>query len=408
MNIMKLKLLSIIIVALVFAACSEKQQSFSVSNASDIDLTEKSIVIKRADLEAKYGELKEQALVFLVDEAGEKTLAQLDDTRGDGKWDELFTQLDLKAGETRSFSIEWGNHEDFANVKYRTNIRFADKNDPSKEFTHAERLTSSDSETSQATFQFEGPGWENDVVGFRNYFDARNGMDIWGKTTTEMVLDKVGLIGAPSYHEMQDWGMDNLKVGNSLGAGGIALLSAGQLYRVGPGSVGSYKLITEGPLRSMFEFQFDRINIAGRLISVQHRIAIEAGKPYYNNSVFVDDAGDAKLAPGIVNMDTEMVYTRSLDNVSYFYTHDNQGYDGEVLGMAIIAPVNNIVVETAPDSGDGVIQTYYTVFDIARQIEYYFMAGWELQDPVYSSLEGFEKELEKQAKQLVAKVKVEI
>jgi hypothetical protein len=408
MNIMKLKLLSIIIVALVFAACSEKQQSFSVSNVSDIDLTEKSIVIKRADLEAKYGELKEQALVFIVDETGEKLLAQLDDTRGNGKWDEMFAQVNLKAGETRTFTIEWGSPADFANVEGRTNIRFADKSDPSKELERADRLTTNDTETSQAAFQFEGPGWENDVVGFRNYFDARNGMDIWGKKTSEIVLDKVGLKGAPSYHEMQDWGMDILKVGNSLGAGGIALLSAGQLYRVGPGSVGKYKLITEGPLRSIFELQFDRINIAGRLISVQHSVAIEAGKPYYNNFVFVDDAGDAKLAPGIVNMDTDNVYTQTSDKVSYFYTHGNQAYDGEVLGMAIIAPVNNMVVETAPDSGDGVIQTYYTVFDIASQIEYYFMAGWELQNPAYSSLEGFEKELDKQAKQLVAKVKVEI
>ena len=38
----------------------------------------------------------------------------------------------------------------------------------------------------------EGSAWENDLVGFRNYMDQRNGMDIFGKTTPDMVLDQCG------------------------------------------------------------------------------------------------------------------------------------------------------------------------------------------------------------------------
>lgn len=405
---MKLKLLSAIVVALLFVGCSEKNQGFSVTNLSGIDLTAKSVVVSRSSLETKYGELKEQALVFLVDESGEKILAQLDDTRGYGKWDQLYAQVDLKAGETRNFTIEWGKAEDFNNVVYLTNIRFADKNDPSKEFTKADRLKTGETAITSTVFQFEGPGWENDVVGFRNYFDARNGIDIWGKKTNEMVLDQVGVTGAPSYHEMQEWGMDILKVGNSLGAGAIALESANELFRVGPGSEGTYNLLTEGPIRSIIEFGFDRINIYGRLISVKHRIAIEAGRPYYNSTVSVDDAGDARLVTGIVNIGSDEVYYIPGDDVSYFFTHGNQAYDGEMLGMAIIVPGKQIEVQTAPNEGKGIIQTFYTTFDIASPTEYYFMAGWEHQNAVYATFEGFEAAVGQQAQQIAAKVDVKI
>ena len=406
---MRTNFLPIVLIALLFVACSEKPISFSVTNQSESSLSAKPIVVKRSDLEAKFGQLKEQRLVYLVDQKGEKILAQLDDTRGKGTWDELYAQVDLEAGQTLTFTLEWANEADFADVKYRTNIRFADMNDASKEFERADRLKNNDSETTEKIFQFEGPGWENDVIGFRNFFDARNGMDIWGKVTSEMVLDKVGVKNAPTYHEMQAWGMDILKVGNSLGAGSIALQSANQLYQVGPGAVGTYKLITEGPLRSTFELKFDRINIEGRLISVSHRITIEAGKPFYANSVFVDDAGDAKLVTGMVNMQTNDVYYIPGSDISYFFTHDKQSYLGEHLGMAIIVPNRQIEVFTTPDEGEGITQSYYTVMDLVNQpIEYYFMAGWEVQNPIYSTFEGFENELKQQVAQIAAQIDVVI
>ncbi len=70
--------------------------------------------------------------------------------------------------------------------------------------------------------QFEGPGWESDKIGYRIYLDWRNAIDIFGKKTDAMVLHNVGLDGFDSYHEMQDWGVDILKVGSALGIGTLA------------------------------------------------------------------------------------------------------------------------------------------------------------------------------------------
>ena len=110
----------------------------------------------------------------------------------------------------------------------------------------------------EAAFQMEGVAWENDRVGFRNYMDERNGMDIFGKTTADMVLEEVGIAGAPSYHEPGAWGMDVLKVGTSLGAGAIAYMFEDSLYRVGDSGAGSYHVVFQGPLRSRFRLDYEK------------------------------------------------------------------------------------------------------------------------------------------------------
>ena len=101
-------------------------------------------------------------------------------------------------------------------------------------------------------YQMEGPAWETDLVGFRNYLDQRNGMDIFGKLTGEMVLDSVGVAGRQSYHDPDDWGMDVLKVGTSLGAGSIGYMYSDSIYRVGDSGSGTYELLMEGSQRSRF------------------------------------------------------------------------------------------------------------------------------------------------------------
>ena len=72
--------------------------------------------------------------------------------------------------------------------------------------------------------RYEGPGWESNKVGYRLYLDWRNGIDIFGKQTDEIILPDVGQDGFDSYHEVSDWGVDVLKVGKGLGIGSIGRL----------------------------------------------------------------------------------------------------------------------------------------------------------------------------------------
>ncbi len=69
--------------------------------------------------------------------------------------------------------------------------------------------------------RYKGPGWENNVIGYRIYTDWRNAIDIFGKVTDSLILNKVGQDGIDSYHEKNSWGQDILKVGKGLGIGSI-------------------------------------------------------------------------------------------------------------------------------------------------------------------------------------------
>lgn len=399
---MKTSFLTLILMLLLWS-CNQ-YPGIVLSNTSPIDLQQKSIELERSALEQKLGALPEATVAMLSDKDGNKYPAQLDDLNSDGKWDMLFTQVNLNANETKSFKINFDLKEA---IPVKTNIRFADINDASKEYTAAIRLKSTDTEISQQYFQFEGPGWENDVVAFRNYFDARNGIDIFGKTTTDMALDSCGLKGGPTYHELRSWGMDILKVANSLGAGAIALQTPSGLYRVGPDCEGTYTLVKEGPLRSMFDLDFNDIHIDGKTINVKHRITIEAGKPYYNSEVWVKGDEEAQLVTGIVNMHSDSVYSNVAGDMAWFFTHDNQAYDGEKLGLGIIIQTKVLKVQTAPDEGEGITQTYYAALPLNKQpVKFYFMAGWEKQDKVYATKNGFEDEIKKQAETLQAKVEL--
>ena len=80
-------------------------------------------------------------------------------------------------------------------------------------------------------FKYEGPGWESEQVAYRLYFDERAAIDIFGKTKPQLVLPEVGQDGT-DYHTLSDWGMDVLKVGQSLGLGGLGLWHEGELEGV--------------------------------------------------------------------------------------------------------------------------------------------------------------------------------
>ncbi|HKK81852.1 MAG TPA: DUF4861 family protein, partial [Prolixibacteraceae bacterium] len=230
-----------------------------------------------------------------------------------------------------------------------------------------------------------------------------------GKRTSEMILDKCGLADGPSYHELQPWGMDILKVGSSLGAGAIALQTGSGLHRIGPKSKGTFTLVKEGPLRSIIDLDFKGMMIDGDKIDIKHRISIEAGKPFYNSEVYFDGTIDAQLVTGIVNLDSDSVYTKITKSISAFYTYDNQAYEGGKLGLAVIAPQNVLSVATAPEEGEGITQTFYATLASKNQpATFSFMAGWEKQNNVYATQKGFEKQLVEQMKQLSASIDVEI
>ncbi len=384
----------------VIASCSQGDQSTNTKtdhpteqewifhNNSSLSWNDHPVIISRD----KFQLLEENPNFKFIDEKRKDIPFQLDDLDGDGQWDEAFLLLNSDPKSKRIISAVFVDKPIVANFKQRANVHFGKKKAPYQEINSAPRRKASDEIKASDLFQMEGPAWENEHVAFRNYYDQRNGIDIFGKQTNLMVLDSVGIEGT-NYHELADWGMDILKVGNSLGAGAIALKKDGKIYRIDQSDVSEYKLIADGPLRAILQLSFDNFKIGERSYFIKHQISIWGGTQFYQSSVTIDGIqGDEELVTGIVNLHSSNLHEETINKYVILATHDMQAENKAMLGMGLLIPKAIFIgQEEAPKDGNGVVSTYMAMMKIENKkpVTFFFYSGWENQDKGFKDMEYF-------------------
>ena len=380
---------------LAVSCTSGEELSLQVLNPMDQPRNDAAILLTRGEISDRM-DIPEGKLPVLLNEKREPVPCQADDVDRDGAWDELFGLIDMPGRGQKELKLKFVNPEEYPVFEARTNVRLGDAQRPGyPELKTAERLegiTYDNHERTAEVYQMEGPAWENDMVGFRNYLDQRNGMDIFGKLTAKMVLDSVGVAGAPSYHEPGGWGMDILKVNTSLGAGAIGYLYNDSMYRVGDNGSGKYELVFEGSQRSRFNLTYSNWKVDGLNLEVIHQIEIAGGRHYYQGVVTYSGTDkELDLVTGIVNMKSDQLHVVEADeNHTALITHDRQSEDSTNLAMALLVPTEYLVsTGEAPESGEGITQTYYAILDAISgvPVTYRFYALWEREDPRWASLD---------------------
>lgn len=328
-------------------------------------------ILSRSALDADLA----NSTFYLTDEAGAAVASQFSDTDEDGEWDQL---LLLTEELNKGLRVYPGSSDHVP--ASRTNIRMAERSDDGwREVSEKTRATDHIEKATPMLYQMEGPAWENDRVGFRLYFDMRNGTDIWGKKTTEMVLDSVGWEG-DNYHAMDDWGMDVLKVGNSLGAGGVALLANDTVFRLGDTREEHFRILEEGPLRSSFVVEYRGWEVGDRILNADWAFTITAGTDAYEGAFTVNGlTGGEELMIGIVNLNSDTLYTAEKDGRFIAYTHGPQAEEGHVLGMGLSIDQGIYLGHgETPESDAPVTTTYFlrTALENDQTVPYRFTAGW--------------------------------
>ncbi|HSV87621.1 MAG TPA: DUF4861 family protein [Bacteroidales bacterium] len=414
-NLWNFRTLSLIVpVIALFSACSANKAIVRITNPLSIDVTDAPVIIARETLSKgmQMGSFNKVPAVFLPN--GQALPSQADDLDGDGNWDELFFLFDVGANTHSELSVRLVRPQRLPVFKRRSNIRFAAiLNDSVFEpLTMAKRLKPEEG-SAAGRFQFEGPGWENDNVGFRNYFDTRNGMDVFGKLTTEMILDGVGV--NEDYHAMQHWGMDILRVGASLGAGALALERNGMLHRVAPTAAGSADVIANGPLRSILRFSFNDWEADGDTLDIVHTVSIHGGAWYYESTVVVEGApGPQTLVSGITAIDLPektATETKHDGGIVSLATFGNQAYAGEGLGMAIMAKKETYLGYSWLGPQENPITNTFAVRMKAcagNPFTFRFYAVWEPSSHDFGHPGGFKKLLERDALLMAHPLKIEI
>lgn len=379
------KILKYLVVALIFIpvmSCKKESKIIlKFTNPLNIERKGEVISIEYNDLTNFTGEFPLNQLPLFID--GHDTLTvQFIDKDNNNYPEEILIEADLGPDETKDIYLTFVSRDNYPQFPQKTNLRFAALSDTNTELLYASRVQTVDTEVTSKVYQMEGPAWENDKVGFRNYFDLRNGMDIFGKRTTEMVLNKVGL--GDNYHELSDWGMDILKVGNSLGSGAIGIERNNKLYRIGDNGKGTIERFYQGPLKTEFAFIFPDWKLESDSIYINHYISITAGQYAYKSTVFAQGLAESDfIISGIVNMLSDELFVEKSGNHNILFTHSIQAEDSKKLAMALIIPEKYFKGEKeAPKAGNGIIDTYYARMNLngQKEAEFYFYALWETSD----------------------------
>jgi hypothetical protein len=305
----------------------------------------------------------------------------------------------LAASQKVKVSVSWVKPAEYPVFPARSNVRFGFKAAGQPIASLDRYVLPMDIPWRPYPFQMDGIAWENDRVGYRQYFDGRNCRDVFGKRTTQIVLDSIGITKdggvGDTYHVLSDWGRDILSVGNSFGAGGKALLVGDSLHRLGvlryvPQNVidsTRFTLINRGPVRGVFKVDYMGFQVNGQKVNVSEVVRIWAGRYGYENTVTLSDAPQgAQMVTGLVHNFNQLPYiSETYDNkIVARMTHDQQTYDRVWwLGLAILMPKEDYQGEfDTPSTGADIPYTWCFKLK-SPSAKYWVYSAWELDKPEF-------------------------
>jgi hypothetical protein len=400
-----------------FTGCAEKDNlpanlkqkypesiSFSVSNPADIPRNDASVLLKVSDLKEKQNSFNENAFLIWV---GEKEVpSQAVDSDGDGKMDEIIFNISLVANEKKDITIRYAKDgEEKRSYKKRTQAELSHKFDGEfverkyigGGFKNVSYLKLPPEHTDHSNFiRYEGPGWESDKVGYRFYLDWRNAIDIFGKKVGDMVLQNVGQDGNDSYHNPADWGMDILKVGESLGIGSIAIWEDGKANRVAVTENVDCGILANGPVYSQIRTRYFGWKVGSGKYDLISDLSIEAGSRMTKNQIQIE--GEAhNLCSGLAKAEATDYFQSDMDmgEWAYIALYGKQSLAGDNLGTAVLFDTKQLAEINEDELNHVVVLKPHQ-----NQVTYYFLAAWEQEPEGIKSKQSFKDYLDQTIKEL--------
>ena len=200
--------------------------------------------------------------IHVRDAAGNELICQTVDVDYDElhKPDIIIFQSDFAPGETKTFTVMSGNRQQCRPEDVKAYGRFVRE-------------------------RFDDFAWENDLIAHRTFGKAlatwkgepltSSSIDIWSKLTPKLIINEWYMMGDAFYHHMTDNGGDDYSSGATRGDGGNGLWAADKLW-VAKNFVDSREL-ANGPIRVMFELDYEPFDVNGKKVVETMRITLDAG-----------------------------------------------------------------------------------------------------------------------------------
>lgn len=292
-------------------------------------------------------------------------LMQWVDLNQDGKNDELLFWVEIAAKSTNSYQISLKDNPSLASTPVnKTYVKFV-----------PERI--------------DDIAWENDKVAFRTYgpeaqriTDAgepggtlTSGIDAWMKRVAYPIIDKwyQKYVDGGSYHKDSGEGYDPYHVGNSRGIGGVGIWMEDSLY-VSKNFV-SYSIISEGPLRAVFELTYAPWKAGEVAINETKRISLDLGSQLYHME---EQINASKKIPNITTAITlhegagKVNLNEKLGWYSYWETIDDAD-----LGTGIVADPKHIISSEEFRTEKKEQSHLYIHLKPSETVSYYAGFGWQ-------------------------------
>jgi hypothetical protein len=246
------------LITVCFVAAAQAQVTIKAANKLQAARTSRTIELTGAQLAPLNA--RDLMTVHIKDASGKEVIAQAVDTDFDARHvpDMVIFQADFAPGETKTFTASVGAKQVYTEEQFKARGRFVRE-------------------------RFDDFNWENDRIAHRMYgkwLETWEGepltsstIDIWSKRTPKMVTDKWYMVD--NYHADTGEGADFYSAGRSRGVGGSGLWANNQLF-VSKNFVQS-RVLSNGPIRVLFELEYEPFDVAGAKVSEVKRISLDGG-----------------------------------------------------------------------------------------------------------------------------------
>lgn len=398
--------LAIVFILFLNSCQSEKSGSeedsmvINVKNTSGVTQDNFIVALEKKDIPSGETEIDFSSLVVFRGE--EEIPSQYNDEKM------LFIIEELEPGVEEKYFLKKGTANSYlkrtqAELSIKTGGHFESRKYIGGDFENINYLRVPDEHTDHSYFiRYEGPGWESDLVGYRFYLDWRNATDAFGKKTHDMVLQQVGLDGFDSYHEMQEWGLDVLKVGSSLGIGSLGMYHEGHAVRVDKTDSVTCEVLENGVIQSAIKTNYYGWKVDESIFDIQSILSIHAGTRLTHHEIEITGMAD-NLCTGIGKDGNAKLYTDQGDEnqLGYLATYGLQSLNNDELGLAVFFS-NDDYLGFTEDEYSHIVKLNVEGGDV----DYYFLAAWEGEIEGIKGEDAFINYIQETAKKLASSLEI--
>lgn len=345
------------------------------------------ISIKLNQLKMKYPDLNPN--YFVVYSGKIEVPSQTAYSNSSATPDRILFLINMKPKETKTVTIKYSQSPmQKKEYKKRTDAYLGKKEDYKlvKEFYTGGKFVSIRSDkvpkdhfAHDARYQFEGPGWESELVDYRFYLDSRNRNDIFGKKVHKLVMATIGKYdlvsnSKESYTKMLYWGMDIFKVNESLGIGSIAMYAGGKVEAVSKIDSEICTVADNGPIYSGIYTNYYGWNVDGKKYNLNSLVSITAESRLTRTDLNI--TGDPEnLTTGLAKHEnTDFIKSNDKGNWQYISLYGRQSLAGknDKLGIVVFYKKSDLIEQTQDSD------SYLVVLKPDNgKLKYYFADAWD-------------------------------